>query len=467
MTNGNDSTNTNRGDNKSTESNTPSCSPTSTILSSSSQINSNMNKRSMNNMLKYQRQALKTKQIKSSFFSSPNNIPNAPWLNKIHASRVNEEINIVGDHQSKSDKNFTIPTSQILVDSHNLAKQKRKINENEDLAHSFRFQEIIQDKSNPSVTQGNLIKDNTSLSKRSLEHTTRLGLLSGFHPTKKHKENFEIETQFILDDMPSETKPQISNVITLTIINQILKKYGIIANPCDINLYRTAMTHKSFVQLDETKRKTATYDRLEWLGDSTIHDILSEYIYLRYEESEGFMTQLRSKIENTETLAILCQVLGLDSYIQKNTKYVLGSSPKSREGCKKMLADVFEAFIAAIRFDLGLEITKQFLINVIEEEIDFSELLNTETNYKNRLMQYCHKMRWTDPVYTVLKEKMEGKDFTMMVGSTIKSTDRHDNCIEEEISGKYVVTGIGIGSSKKIGEQQAAKDALINLGIFV
>jgi len=133
-----------------------------------------------------------------------------------------------------------------------------------------------------------------------------------------------------------------------------------------------------------------------------------------------------------------------------------------------MLADVFEAFIAAIYFDLGLEITKQFLINVIEKEIDFSELLNTETNYKNRLLQYCHKMRWSDPIYKVLKEKMDDKNFTMIVSSTEKRDNINNiNNIKNEINDGNIFTGIGTGSSKKIGEQQAAKNALINLGIFV
>jgi len=418
-----------------------------------------MNKRLTNNMLKYQRQALKTKQIKTNFSNSSNslsNIPNAPWFNKNNLSRISEpfshEVGIDEKEFQRVKKDFNSLESQVSS-TKNLAKQERTINEDNDLAHCSLHEEKIKDTNN-----------DTNLLKRPLECLTALDPCSKLYPSKKHKENF--------DDTLPDTKLQNSKLITLTIVDQILKTYNITSTSNDINLYRTAMTHKSSIQFNsvsqlevnndtsigesiESKKKLFTYDRLEWLGDSTIHDILSEYIYLRYKQSEGFMTQLRSKIENTETLSILCQVLGLDAYIQKNNKCI------SSEGCKKMFADVFEAFIAAMRFDLGLETTKQFLTNVIEKEIDFSELLNTETNYKNRLMQYCHKMRWSDPVYSVLKEKVDGKNFTMMVSSTAKRDTKEANC------NNYVIKGIGIGHSKKIGEQQAAKDALMNLGIFV
>lgn len=323
-----------------------------------------------------------------------------------------------------------------------------------------------------------------------------ISLKKEWHPTKTNVNNQieekldncftkELESSLLFSDLQLLSSPesistsitqsktgnklQKNKLISLSDVETILKTYDVEITPNDkpknLHLYSTAMTHKSCLN-NQSKTKTEklkqkSYERLEWLGDSTIHDILSEYIYLQYEESEGFMTELRSKIENTETLAILGKIIGLDKYIQSNKVFVF-----ENHKIKKVFADIFEAFIAALRFDTSLETCKKFLINLIERELDFVSLLNNENNYKKRLTEYCQKMKWCDPCYEVLKQtstsnKFENYESNFSVVASVKNQNNFTNEITT------IVSGYGQGYSKKMAERQAAKNALTNLGILV
>jgi len=91
----------------------------------------------------------------------------------------------------------------------------------------------------------------------------------------------------------------------------------------------------------------------------------------------------------------------------------------------------------------------QIIINFIEKEIDFANLLHVETNFKDSLLRYHHKMKWQDPIYSILSTNGPDHDkcFTMFV---------------RDKNGKKFA--IGKGNSKKAGEQDAAKQALIKYG---
>ena len=279
--------------------------------------------------------------------------------------------------------------------------------------------------------------------------------------------NFDI-TPFILNER--------NVAISKKFIQDKLKEYGIKHRVSNLEHFQMAVTHRSYMirdpnyiaenienyqymkdgEVDQCPNpdkavplQKGTYERLEFLGDAVIHAVLAEYLYDRYpNEYEGFMTRLRTKIENGVQLAKLCQQMGLDRYV------LISRQVEMKGGRTKnihILEDAFEAFVAALFLDSNrdFDLSKDFIVNFIEKEIDFANLLHVETNYKDSLLRYHHKMKWKDPIYTTLETSGPDheKCFTMFV---------------KDQRGKMFA--IGKGNSKKAGEQDAAKQALIKYG---
>lgn len=260
-------------------------------------------------------------------------------------------------------------------------------------------------------------------------------------------------------------------LITKDFINSIFKKYNLKHSVIHIDRFIIATTHTSYSTKSYTSvesegchkikeissnkishpnkaipLQTKSYERLEFLGDSIIHAILAEYIFVRFsDQQEGFMTKLRTKLENSETLAKFTQVLGLDSYILLS-RYK--EETNSRYNDVHILEDVFEAFIGTLYLDgdncgNNFELCRSLLVQLIESEIDIAEILCNETNYKDILLQYAHTKKWPDPIYgTQRVSGTENKIYEMFV----------------RIKGN--IEGIGKGNSKKKGEQMAAAMAL-------
>ena len=208
-----------------------------------------------------------------------------------------------------------------------------------------------------------------------------------------------------------------------------------------------------------------SYERLEFLGDSIIHCILAEYLFTRYtDEQEGFMTRLRTKIENGETLSKLASILGLHEYaiIARSIEQIGG-----RDKNINIFEDCFEAFIGALYLESDFEICKKFLISLIQKEVDISQLLYKESNFKDLLLQYYHKMKWEDPEYgleaTIGPDENGKKIFKMYVKGYTRENNSDINDINDTNNNEIVWTkiGRGSGSTKKKGEQEAAKQSLL------
>lgn len=269
-----------------------------------------------------------------------------------------------------------------------------------------------------------------------------------------------------------------NKLITKDYIENTLENYGVPYKVTDIDHFQKSMVHTSYQIRDptsqvknKTKKKTPTqklepikdpslaiplqkrsYERLEFLGDSVLHLVLADYLYKRYEtQNEGFMTRLRTKIENSDTLASLCMNIGLDKYILLS-KYI--EINNGRQNNTSILEDSFEAFMGALVLDGGFNICQKFMINLMERELDFAEILHTETNFKDHLLQYFHQMRWEDPTYGVLD--ISGLDHR-------KKFTVYIMCRKVPLDDGEIV-GQGIESSKKKGEQEAARQALIRFG---
>ena len=281
--------------------------------------------------------------------------------------------------------------------------------------------------------------------------------------------------------------------------NTLYQVGGIDYTPNDIKLFEIALTHPSYIYKDwwELKffkmifmsinvlggdqlipisneniqfaipLKKISYERLEFLGDSIIRQVISDYLFIRYPNlQEGALTKLRSQIENGPSLADMTRKIGLNKYVLLSRNYEV---IKARDKNEKIQCDIFEAFIAALYLDtckisydqignhydlivkdrsIGYQRCYDFITSLIENVVDLAQLLENDTNYKDKLLQYYHEMGWGDPTYGIMEtiidnNKMGKKYFKMYV------RDKDKNII-----------GHGIGSSKQKGEKIAAKHAL-------
>ena len=200
---------------------------------------------------------------------------------------------------------------------------------------------------------------------------------------------------------------------------------------------------------------------LEWLGDAMLQSISALYLYKRFglSQNEGFLTKIRSKIVKTETLSKLSSIVEFNKYmiISKHVEKICEGRTNER-----ILEDCFESFIGAIMIDQGHEnpgnainIIYEFMANIIENNIDLTEFIINDDNYKDQLMRYFHKeFNGTFPIYNLINNEIIVNDGITTRKFTIQIKDTSNNIIST-----------GVGKSKKDAEQKAAQQALQYFGI--
>lgn len=203
----------------------------------------------------------------------------------------------------------------------------------------------------------------------------------------------------------------------------------------DKALLEIALTHTS-CRLENN----FSNERLEFLGDAVLGTVISDYLY-KYmpNNSEGELTRIKSVVVCQSTLAKVSQEAQLKDFI------VLGKGINDRNFLpKSILANAFEAVIAAIYLDGGIEAAYNFTIKYLKKEINIVCNNQHEKNYKSMLQQYSQKEHNVTPNYRILKQigPEHGKSFEVMV----------------LIDGNEY--GIGWGKSKKEAEQSAARETL-------
>ena len=209
---------------------------------------------------------------------------------------------------------------------------------------------------------------------------------------------------------------------------ELFNKLGINVN--DDSLYMVALTHTSYSNENEG---CESYERLEFLGDAVLELIISDFLYNEKELKEGTMTKFRASYVCEAACSTYARELGLDEYIR------LGSGEV--EANTTIIADVFEAFIAAMYLDKGFSFTAKFVMDIIKKYIDRN--VDFLHDYKSELQEMVQTVR-KSVVYEVIREEgpAHNKRFTCQVF----------------VDG--IVMGIGKGGSKKSAEQEAAKVAL-------
>ncbi|MDO5393108.1 MAG: ribonuclease III [Mycoplasmatota bacterium] len=208
--------------------------------------------------------------------------------------------------------------------------------------------------------------------------------------------------------------------------------------PKNLELYKTAFSHSSYANEHRAK---ADYERLEFLGDAVVDLVLADYLYNNKQEKEGEMTKVRASYVCENALSEYSASLGLNKYI----KVGHGEEKEGGKYKKAIVADIFEAFIGAIYVDLGYATARNVALKIIVPFIEDPNIIFF-SDYKSSLQEYVQTTQ-KSLTYELLKE--EGP--------------AHDKTFTVEVKIDNIVYGIGVGTSKKEAEQEAAKNALKKL----
>ena len=213
---------------------------------------------------------------------------------------------------------------------------------------------------------------------------------------------------------------------------KILEEFGIAPNK--IKLYEQALTHTSYAN----EHNCPSYERLEYLGDAVLELVMSTYLFKNTTYPEGRMTKLRASYVCENALYEYSLKLGLNEYIRLGH----GESENGGRMRKAIVADTFEAFIAAMYLDQGLDVVNNFIKHYIIPLIEKKEL-NFEQDYKSILQEFVQTDKRTLN-YVVVDESGPAHDKTFTI--IVKIDD--------------IIYGRGTAHSKKEAEQLAAKNAL-------
>lgn len=300
--------------------------------------------------------------------------------------------------------------------------------------------------------------------------------------------------------------------ITESQVCDILKKYGVPDNLHNFKLYARAFIHRSYVKRphleniengvtlvekphDCMKLKTKSNERLEFLGDGVLELITKYYLYRRFpKENEGFMTEKKIALVKNESIGRMAYEMGLNKWyiISKNAE-----EKKTRTNLKK-LGCLFESFLGALFLDFnkisikdedkwfenvfvtgpGFQVAQTFVENIFENHVNWTELLQTDDNYKNILQVMIQKEFKITPSYIEISEHNDDEGYHMGVflcfGQSIHHMDFNEakpfsnygsfEAVQDAIqtnNGKiFLFLGEGKHKIKKKAEQTACRLAI-------
>ncbi len=278
--------------------------------------------------------------------------------------------------------------------------------------------------------------------------------------------------------------------ITLNDVQCILKSYGLPPNVNNLNLYKRAFVHTSYVKKPMTENlnnnitivtkpdnclplKSKSNERLEFLGDGILEAIVKFYLYRRFpKENEGFMTEKKIALVKNEAIGRL-------AYLMKFHQWVLISKHAEEKQIRtnvKKLGCLFEAFLGAVFLDFnkmeikdddnlfkslfvtgpGFQMAQIFIENIFDKFVDWDEIINNDNNYKNIFQVIIQKQFKITPDYLeIYNDSNEG--YTMgvyiAIGAPIYSFDK-----------TTAVDFIKFGTFAKLNEYAEQKKLLVFMG---
>lgn len=208
--------------------------------------------------------------------------------------------------------------------------------------------------------------------------------------------------------------------------------------PYNITLYNQALVHKSS-SIRIKGGRWINNERLEFLGDAILDAIVADIVFKEFEyKKEGFLTNMRSKIVQRETLNRLALDLGLDKLVKTSTQ-------KGTAVNTHVYGNALEALIGAIYLDQGYRVAKKFVLErLIHQHIDIETVAENNENYKSQLIEWGQKNKVAID-FVLLESSVDDNNVSSFVTAVVVG--------EKQI-------GEGFGNSKKESHQRAAKKAL-------
>ncbi|MFQ5812631.1 MAG: ribonuclease III [Anaerolineae bacterium] len=213
----------------------------------------------------------------------------------------------------------------------------------------------------------------------------------------------------------------------------------------DKSLLQRALTHRSYLN-ENPDYPLSDNERLEFLGDAVLDFLTAKYLYNHFPEiAEGGLTSLRAALVKGETLARFAAALNLGPYLLLSH----GEAESGGREREPILCAAFEALTGAILLDQGLQAAEEFTLRCIEPEVE--RILDQELykDAKSMLQELAQGRLQITPTYRTVAERGpdHAKEFTIEV------------LIGDEAYGR------GIGHSKQVAEQEAAKVALQRMSL--
>ena len=204
--------------------------------------------------------------------------------------------------------------------------------------------------------------------------------------------------------------------------------------PINVSLFKLATIHSSIARINEGVKESN--DRLEYLGDAVLGLVTAEFLFKKYPyKNEGFLTEIRARIVNRESLNLLAKKIGIGDIVAYN------ENRRNMLSYKSLYGDTLEALVGAVYLDRGYPFCKKFIITkLLNPHIDIDEIVRNNPNYKSKIIEWAHKEN-KDVRFAILEVKGQNhnKEFVAQV------------YIDNEPVGK------GAGFSKKRAEQDAAE----------
>ena len=225
--------------------------------------------------------------------------------------------------------------------------------------------------------------------------------------------------------------------MTIDKFSELQEKLNIKFN--DVSILQRALTHRSYIN-ENPNQDLKSNERLEFLGDAILQYLTSEHIFKEYGTyPEGELTNLRARLVNTVSLATESSRLGLSEYL-----FISNGEREIASESNHILANTFEATIAAIYLDQGMQACSAFvskeLLYKTQEIVEKGELKDP----KSLFQEISQEKFLTTPNYKLIEDDGPDHDKTFVVGAYI---------------GKKLIAE-GKGSSKRKAEQNAAENAL-------
>ncbi|MBI4598888.1 ribonuclease III [Candidatus Uhrbacteria bacterium] len=210
------------------------------------------------------------------------------------------------------------------------------------------------------------------------------------------------------------------------------------------DILRQALVHRSYLN-EHPDFRLGHNERLEFLGDAVLELVVTEFLFLNYDNPEGELTNWRAALVNADTLTDICAALGVEPYLYLSRGEAKDSQSKAR---RYILANAFEALIGAIYLDQGWEPSKVFITKFVLVKLPGILHHQLYLDPKSRFQEAAQEKHGVTPTYKVMSEEGPDHAKTFQVGVCL---------------GKDMVA-IGTGMSKHEAQVVAATKALQEMG---